>query len=364
MKRVVVIGAGPAGSSAAIALSRYRSVETLLLDRATFPRRKPCGSGLSPWALDLLEMMGMGPTVRAEAYVIKGAIVGGTRGQPIEIRSKYQAAVLLRARFDTLLTREAARRGARLWEASKVEEVVRDNGRVIGVRTAGGSVEADAVIVCNGAKTTQGRAPRPGRTLRAIMGWYEGVEGVSDAVELYFDTMVKPFYGWVFPESGERVNIGICYDPLPGSLNARQRFDAFLDHRLVHRMRSARQVDQLVGHPIATSYKPTALVRQGMLIAGEAGHLVDPATAEGIHHAMASGLIAGRFLGSLLDRGIAPTEANLTPYTGLIRRRLGRRLMAGQLLLQAGRTPALDYALGFGSLKPVKSLLTWALAGA
>ena len=364
MKRVVVVGAGPAGSAAAMALTRYPGVEVLLLERASFPRCKPCGSGLSPWTLDLLQAMDLGATIRKEAYPIKGAVIGGARGQPIEIRSKYEAAVLLRARFDMLLAHEAARRGADLREGIKVEEVMRAHGRVVGVRTAQDSIETDAVIVCNGANTTQARAPRPGKTLRTIMGWYEDVEGVSDAVELYFDPMVKPFYGWVFPESKQRVNIGICYDPLPGSPNARQRFDAFLDHRLAGRMRTARQIDKLVGHPIATSYRPTALVQQGMLVAGEAGHLVDPATAEGIHHALASGQIAGQFLGSLLDHGLAPSEANLAPYTGLIRKRLGRRLAAGQLFLRAAQTPILDFALSFGSWKPVKSLLTWALAGA
>ena len=55
---------------------------------------------------------------------------------------------------------------------------------------------------------------------------------------------------------------------------------------------------------------------------------------------------------------------NLRPYTKLVRRRIGRRLLAGQLLLQAARTPALGLALRFGSAKPVQGVLTWALAGA
>src|SRR5215212_9071299 len=108
MKRVVVIGAGPAGSAAAMTLCRFPSVETLLLERATFPRRKVCGSGLSPWCLDLLDELGVGPAVRREAYTIHGALIGGANGAPVELRGKYEAAILLRARFDSLLAKEAA----------------------------------------------------------------------------------------------------------------------------------------------------------------------------------------------------------------------------------------------------------------
>src|SRR3989442_653529 len=80
-RRVVVVGAGPAGSAAAMALLRYRGLEVVLLDRASFPRRKVCGSGLSPWALAQLDELGVGPAVRREAYTIRGALIGGASGE-------------------------------------------------------------------------------------------------------------------------------------------------------------------------------------------------------------------------------------------------------------------------------------------
>src|SRR6202011_4093802 len=121
-------------------------------------------------------------------------------------------------------------------------------------KTSQGDVEADAVIVCNGANGRLADSPRPGHTLHSIMGWYEGVEGVGHTVEIYFDPILKPYYGWVFPESARRVNIGICYEPAPGGLNARQRFEAFLEQRLAGRLRYATRIDRLVGFPIATGY--------------------------------------------------------------------------------------------------------------
>jgi geranylgeranyl reductase family protein len=365
MKRVVVVGAGPGGSAAAMTLARSPKLEVLLVDRATFPRRKPCGSALSPWAMELLAELGALELVRREAHVIRAALIGAGPSPVVELRGAAEALVLLRARLDTLLAREAARQGATLVEGTLVRELLRDGGRVVGVRTSEGELEADAVVDASGANTRLSRSPeRPGRTLHAIMGWYEGLAFTPDAVELYFDPVVRPWYGWVFPESPERVNVGICYAPGADGRNARERFAEFVDHRLAGRLRGAEQLGDLVGHPIATSTRPTALSSDRVLVAGEAGRLVDAATAEGIHHALASGLLAGRTLAALADRGLEPTAANLAPHTAAVRRRVGRRLLAGRALVGVLRTPLLDVALRLGTRRSVQAALTRVLSSA
>lgn len=92
--------------------------------------------------------------------------------------------------------------------------------------------------------------------------------------------------------------------------------------------------------------------------------LYNPATAEGIHTALASGIVAGEFLGLLLESGTEPSLEQLLPYTKLIRKQIGSRLIASHGFLQVAKTPILDLALRFGSFKPVRDVLTWALAGA
>ena len=362
MKRVAIIGAGPAGSAAALALSSYSHIETLLLEKAVLPRQKVCGSCLSPWALVLLDDMGVGPLIRKEAYFIHAALIGGSRGQAVELRSHYEAAVLLRARLDMLLAHEAARHGAQLCEGVQVKELVRENGRLIGIETNQGLIEADVAIVCSGAKTRLTYTERPGRILNTIMAWYEHVEGVSDAVELYFDPVIKPHYGWIFPEGPDRVNIGICYDSADRSLNALERFEVFLDRRVGKRLEHAERIGPLVGHPIATTHQPTTLVEPGTLVAGEAAKLVDPSSAEGIYYALASGTIAGHFLGKTLTEGHAVSSDHLAPYTGLVRQKLGSRLRAGHTFLQVLKTPALDFVLRISSLRPVQKFLTHVFA--
>ncbi len=364
MKRVVIIGAGPAGSAAGLALNSYSHIETVLLEKTALPRQKVCGSCLSPWALALLDEMGVGSLIRKEAYFIHAALIGGSNGPAVELRSNYEAAILLRARLDMLLAHEAARHGARLCEGVQAKELVREHGRLIGIQTNQGPIEADVAIVCSGAKTRLTYTERPGRILNTIMAWYEHVEGISDAVELYFDPVIKPHYGWIFPESPDRVNIGICYDSTDRSLNALERFEIFLDRRVGKRLAHAERIGPLVGHPIATTHQPTSLVEPGTLVAGEAAKLVDSSSAEGIYYALASGMLAGHFLGKTLTEDHNVSSDQLAPYTDLVQQKLGSRLKAGHAFLQVLKTPALDLALAIGSLKPVRKLLTRVFASA
>jgi flavin-dependent dehydrogenase len=124
------------------------------------------------------------------------------------------------------------------------------------------------------------------------------------------------------------------------------------------RLAHAERLGPLVGHPIATTHQPTSLVEPGTLVAGEAAKLVDSSSAEGIYYALASGNIAGHFLGKTLSESHEVSQAQLTPYTDLVRQKLGPRLRAGHTFLQVLKTPALDFALAIGSLKTVKKLLT------
>jgi flavin-dependent dehydrogenase len=344
-------------------LAPASGVEVLVVDRASFPRRKACGSGLSPWAIELLDRLGVWARVRREANPIRAALIGGRSGRPVELRGRMEAAVLLRERLDDLLVDEARARGARLVEGVLVRSVIRDRGRPVAVETSVGSIEADAVIDCSGANTRLSRIGR-GRTMHTIMGWYAGVPAAADTVELYFDEAVRPHYGWVFPESDDRVNIGICYLPGAGEPKVRERFDAFLERRLSSRLEGATQLGALIGHPIATSARPFGLVKGGVLTAGEAGSLVDPATAEGIHQALASGRLAGGILRRLLEDGLLPSDETLAPYTRAVRKEVGRRLIAGQLLLELLRTPVFDFVLRFGARRSVRAGLARVLAGA
>src|SRR3954470_16466837 len=101
-RKIIVIGAGPAGSAAAMGLTSA-GIECLLLERKELPRTKACGSGLSPWTLKFLDRLGVGEQVRRRAFRIDGAIIAGVDGRGVELRGDHETAVLLRSEFDQLL---------------------------------------------------------------------------------------------------------------------------------------------------------------------------------------------------------------------------------------------------------------------
>jgi flavin-dependent dehydrogenase len=350
-----------------MALASSGHVECSLLERKTVPRTKACGSGLSPWTLKYLDTLGVGEQVRRRAFRIDGAIIAGVEGKGVELRGDHETAVLLRREFDELLVREAERRGARLHEGHTVRRVEHHGGSTA-VETSQETFEADAVIDCSGATGGFDRerrgTPAPGgqATLHTIMTWYEGMQGCSDVVELFFDRELKPHYAWVFPETATRANVGLCFAPDKSKPNARQRFEAFLERRLASRLRGAQQLGTWLGHPVNVSSVPRGLTAPGVLRAGEAGWLADFATAEGIYHALVSGYLAGSHLGELAERG---WRSNLegTRYQARVMKALAARMLGGRVLMSALKGPVLDVALGFGSGRATRQVLKKAFSG-
>ncbi|HYQ03820.1 MAG TPA: geranylgeranyl reductase family protein [Polyangiaceae bacterium] len=368
-RKTIVIGAGPAGCAAALALSSSATGERgecVLLERKSLPRTKACGSGLSPWTLTFLDRLGVGEKVRRRAFRIDGAIIAGVDGRGVELRGDHETAVLLRSEFDELLAREAQSRGAELREGHTVRRIEGHRGQ-LAVETNEGILEADAVVDCSGStggfdrerrrKDTVGES-----TLHTIMGWYEGLQGTSDVVELFFDRELKPHYGWVFPETSGRVNVGLCFAPDKTKPNARQRFEAFLERRLAQRLRGAQQLGSWIGHPVQVSSVPRQLSAPGVLRAGEAGWLADFATAEGIYHALVSGHLAGTHLAKLASDGWRE-DLDSSRYQTSVIKSLAPRMLGGRLLMSALKSPALDIALSFSSARATREVLKRAFSG-
>jgi len=81
------------------------------------------------------------------------------------------------------------------------------------VRTADGrDLRARYVLCADGAHSIFSTDPRPKRSISTLMGWWDGADFTPQQIEMIFDRNVAPLYGWLFPESDRRVNIGICID--------------------------------------------------------------------------------------------------------------------------------------------------------
>lgn len=225
---VIVVGAGPAGSATAFFLAQA-GVDVLLLEKATFPREKVCGDGLTPRAVRSLLAMGIDTSPEAGWLRNRGLrIIGG--GMRLDIPwpdlASYPDYGLVRPRtdFDEMLARHAQKAGARLHEATAVREPVLDaGGRVVGVTTRDGTtLRAPLVIAADGnssrlslAVGIRNRDDRPMGV--AVRRYYHSPRHDDDMLESWLElwdgepgrSRLLPGYGWIFGMGDGTSNVGL-----------------------------------------------------------------------------------------------------------------------------------------------------------
>ena len=292
----VIIGAGPGGAAAAVRLAQRGVKGIVLVDKDRFPREKTCGSALSPNGLKMADELGIAAEVKRLGYHIHSleVVTPGKRRMHLTT-TEGAAVVLLRKHFDNLLVERARALGVEFVGGFRASELVRDGrGRVVGVRGKDREVlGADWVIAADGAHSIFSTDPRPKRTISTLMGWWEGMQFEPGTMEMVFDKNLSPLYGWMFPESDVRVNIGICMDGegpdgRKTERNVREVFAQFLDDHYRERLAGTRQIGKFKGHPISYTTWIRDNTGDGILFLGEAARITHNATGEGIFHAMQS----------------------------------------------------------------------------
>lgn len=369
-KTAVVIGAGPGGAAAAVRLKQRGVEKVVLLDKDTFPRDKTCGSGLSPNALKTIESLGIGAEVRRLGYPIHTLLLGTPGGRRLKLTTDAAAIVLLRKHFDNLLVEQAQKLGAEFKGGFLANELLRDaSGRVYGVRSRKGEeVRGDYVVMADGAHSIFSHDTRPKRTISALMGWWEDYAYEPHTMEMLFDKKLSPLYGWMFPEAPNRVNIGICIDGEDADgkktkRNIRDVFDEFLRDNYGDKLKHARQVGKLKGHPISYCTWVRDLDDNGAVYLGEGGRMTHNATGEGIFHAMQSGIYCANAVADILNDGAAE-KARLAQYTNECRKRFTFGFVMGHALRGAMKTPLFDWIADAYNSPKIRGPLAWALTKA
>ncbi len=353
---VAIIGAGPAGTAAAVHLGQLGVKNVVLVDRADFPRDKTCGSGLSPKGIKALKALGVWEDVEPQAYWIKGLrlVTPGDRELYLSGGDAAAAVICARRTLDHTLLKRALSFGVEFVPNFLTAKLLEEGGRVRGfVAHDGREVRARYTIVADGAHSrfTIDRGAK--NKIQAIMGWWENVPYKAHHVEMVFDKMVSPLYGWLFPETDDRVNIGICYEDGAHTKNARQLFQQFLDKHYKHRLSNARQVGDWKGHPVVYAYDIERLYSPGRIIVGEAGRMTHPATAEGISQGMRSGMMAAEALRDILQRNVGEAEA-FAKYQAACRRAFWLSFNGARLFRKAIESPILDGIVALAQQRHVK----------
>lgn len=338
---VIVVGAGPAGSTVACILAR-RGLDVILLDRKVFPRDKTCGDGVPPGSIEILNGLGMGDKIRAAGfYPIHGIRLGSPAGRVWEtsFRPKHVGAqfyIAPRLQFDAILFEHAVLCGTRFIQANvKAPSIV--GGRVVGVRAVVDGRAADftarVVIGADGATSTIGRALRKNGKrpddLRsvAIRAYASDIEIIPHRVEFYFFRRLVPGYGWIFPLGRDRANVGVIMradkmrdagTSLEGLLEWFLESAAVRDRLAPGFSRRSTAAWQLSNG----SHKPERRAFDGALLVGDAAGLVDPLTGEGIHSALVSATIAAEVTAAAIERRNTSYGA-LSDYDRMSDARLG-----------------------------------------
>jgi geranylgeranyl reductase family protein len=344
---ILIVGAGPSGAAAAVQLGQLGVKDVLLVDRDRFPRNKTCGSGLSPAALHLAEALGIGPQLRAHANPVVTVRFVTPAGEELRVPAHSAAVILLRKEFDNLLVERARSLGVRVRDGFRVTEAIEEAGRVVGVRGLDGSeIRARWVLFADGAHTLFSRDDRERRHIDTLMGWWEGPGFEPGRLDMIFDRALSPLYGWLFPETATRVNIGICIDgqdeygrKVPRDL--RTVFQSFLERHYPDVLRSAKQVGGWKGHPIVHTTWITNVTRPGALLIGEAARLTHNGTGEGISQAMQSGIYAADAVARVV-RGEATESVAWRGYVRALRTRFTAGFAGGYVLRDLVASGALD----------------------
>ncbi|MEW6406916.1 MAG: NAD(P)/FAD-dependent oxidoreductase, partial [Chloroflexota bacterium] len=149
----------------------------------------------------------------------------------------------------------------------------------------------------------------------AARTYYDGVTGIDDRVQVHFDGVPLPGYGWVFPISASVANIGVGYWPHGLSrywmpTTARAAFDAFTQSDLISDMLShSTPIEPVKGYPIRYDFTTAPTYGDNIILVGEAAGLVNPLTGEGVDFALESGKLAAEHLYRIFNSGeISPSS--------------------------------------------------------
>jgi geranylgeranyl reductase family protein len=327
-----VVGAGPAGTAAAITLARLGR-QVVLVDKATFPRDKCCGDGLTTAALRLLEDLGLDPATVPSWEPVKEAVVevpnGRRVGLPLPATSSQFAASARRTDLDAALVGLAVAAGAEVIEGRSVSNVASVAGRAaVGLNLDDGrSLRARYVIAADGMWSPVRKALGLGQAgylgdWLAGRQYFGGVGPEARKLWVWFEPDIMPGYAWSFPLPGGTANVGYGVIRCPGSL-ARglrgQRIDLLARPHIGEILGpDATPIGPWKAWPIPASIGKTVLSGLGgrVLFSGDAARACDPMTGEGIAQALETAGLAAR---AIVAAGPDRPAAAATRYERQIR---------------------------------------------
>lgn len=355
---LVIAGGGPSGSAAAWQAAQM-GAKVVVLDKATFPRDKPCGDGLTARAVSYLQKMGLAHEVSTFHRVNRVTVFSPSRWElsfPKRPGMPDHGHTVSRTLLDDLLLTHAEKAGATVRQAAEVgEPIVDSRGRVAGVvLKSGEKIHGDAVIAADGAYSPIKRALNldsqyNGYTAIAIRAEMDANRPDSDSLDVYlkleFQGDQLPGYAWVFPMGGGRVNIGLGYINSYRNwqaINATGFLGDFL--RTLPPEWQLPSIEELKKNKSVRAWRlPMGFTawppwRPGVLFAGDSLGAGRPTSGAGISKALESGLAAGECAVAALENG-GPDD--FTNYAARMDAAWGKEYRRGRMFHKLAGRPEL-----------------------
>mgnify|MGYP001475135935 FL=1 len=306
---IIIVGAGPSGTSAALYASRL-GLKTIIVDKSTFPRDKICGDALSGKSVKYMRELDILDEVsKLKGSAIRRLTFGSPSHKQFDINLSgpnntgniKEGYVVPREIFDNFLF-EKAKNVTEIKENFNVTDILYDDAdRIIGVTGKQNKEKkelyAPIVLGCDGSKSTIARklgfhTEDEDNTAIAIRCYYEGVKGLTDQIELHFVDEVLPGYFWLFPAGENVANIGIGLSKKQAKKDERKLTqildDVVESDYFKSRFSESKKLENPKGWSLPLGRVERPSHGDGFMLLGDAAGLVDPFTGEGIGNAMGS----------------------------------------------------------------------------
>lgn len=374
--QVLVVGAGPAGAATAYHLAKA-GIDVLVLEKASFPRDKICGDGLTPGAVKEILAMGINPLAEGWQPNYGLSVIGGghriTLPWPKAGSLPAYGLTRQRTQLDQRLIQQAVAAGARLMENTVVQDLLTDgDGYARGVNAIQRdretrqkhelSFRAEYVVDCTGANarlaSRQGRTPLKNRPMAvAARAYFRSPRGNETMMESHLElwdgkpgkSNLLPGYGWLFPMGDGIVNVGL------GSVSSGAQSTKLPYKEIFHRwvanlpeewgLNEENMVGPLRSAPLPMAFNRKPAYENGLLLVGDAAGMVSPFNGEGIAPAMFAGRRAADALVQALGRtSRAQSELALREYPRDLLDQYGGYYTLGRIFVRLIENPQIMHA--------------------
>ena len=336
---VCILGAGPAGAAAALKLSRL-GIPCILIDKATFPRDKICGDGISHRVMDIVrkwidpsvaERFAAAKTIHLDSW---GLLFEGTKQnhfdieyRPFKDKTKETPSgfVCKRYEFDNFLVNEVRNcPNVTLLENVEItdfqsftegvspDKEASNNGWILKNKTSDLVVQTRLLLVADGAHSRFARhiggiEMDSKHYMASVKAYYKDVTGfhTDNYLEFYFHKDFLPGYFWIFPLPNGEANVGIAIVSEEVSLrklNLKKCLQEVIDSKFKERFRDAKLIGDIQGYGLPLGSKKRKLSGNHYMLLGDAACLIDPLTGEGIANALVSGAVAAEQAAECLEK--------------------------------------------------------------